>query len=46
MEVKPQLMFSGRCDEALNVYRAAASAQPVMLIRLKKPWPAAHAAAV
>jgi PhnB protein len=33
MRVEPYLMFSGRCEEALEFYKTAANAKPVMLLR-------------
>lgn len=35
MRVEPYLMFSGRCEEALNFYQRAVDAQPVMVMRFK-----------
>ena len=35
MKVEPYLMFSGRCEEALNFYQAAIGVQTVMVMRFK-----------
>ena len=35
MEIKPYLLFNGRCDEAIAFYRTALGAEPVMLMRFK-----------
>ncbi len=36
MRVEPYLMFSGRCEEALNFYQAAVGAQRMMVMRFKE----------
>ncbi len=33
MRVEPYLMFSGRCEEALDFYQTTLGAQPVMMMR-------------
>ena len=35
MEMRPYLFFEGRCDEAINFYRSALSANVTMLMRFK-----------
>jgi PhnB protein len=36
MNVQPYLFFDGKCDEALEFYKAAVGAQPKMLMRFKE----------
>ena len=36
MRVEPYLMFAGRCEEAINFYKTAIDAQPVMVMRFKE----------
>ena len=36
MQVQPYLFFDGRCEEALNYYRAALGAEIVMLSRFRE----------
>lgn len=44
MQVKPYLFFDGRCDEAIEFYRAALGAEVLMLMRFKEsPEPSAVA---
>jgi PhnB protein len=41
MQVQPYLFFDGRCEEALDFYRAALGAEVTMLMRFKEsPEPA------
>jgi PhnB protein len=43
MEIQPYLFFEGRCDEAIEFYRAALGAEVKMLMRYKdSPEPASH----
>ncbi|HEX3486244.1 MAG TPA: VOC family protein [Micropepsaceae bacterium] len=35
MQVQPYLFFDGKCEEALNFYKAALDAQIIMLMRFK-----------
>jgi PhnB protein len=35
MQIQPYLNFDGRCDEALNFYRAALGAEVIRLMRFK-----------
>lgn len=36
MQIQPYLFFNGRCDEAIEFYRAAAGAEVTMLMRFKE----------
>lgn len=36
MQVQPYLFFDGRCEEAINLYRKAAGAEVIMLLRFKE----------
>ena len=43
MTIQPYLFFEGRCDEAIDFYRAAIGAEATMLMRFKdSPEPASH----
>jgi PhnB protein len=39
MEVKPYLMFNGRCEEAINFYKAELGAEVLALLRFKENMP-------
>ena len=41
MEVKPYLMFNGRCEEAINFYKAELGAEVLALMRFKENPPPA-----
>jgi PhnB protein len=36
MAINPYLFFNGRCDEAIEFYKKALGAEPVMLMRFKQ----------
>jgi PhnB protein len=36
MQVQPYLFFDGRCEEAIEFYRKAVGAEPVMMMRFKE----------
>jgi PhnB protein len=43
MQIQPYLFYNGRCDEAIEFYRAALGAEVTMLMRFKdSPEPASH----
>ncbi len=43
MQIQPYLFYNGRCDEAIDFYRAAVGAEVTMLMRFKdSPEPASH----
>jgi PhnB protein len=43
MQIQPYLFYDGRCDEAIDFYRAAVGAEVTMLMRFKdSPEPASH----
>ena len=43
MQIQPYLFFNGRCEEAIDFYRAAMGAEVTMLMRYKEcPEPASH----
>ncbi|MGA2618031.1 MAG: VOC family protein [Thermoguttaceae bacterium] len=43
MQVQPYLFYNGRCDEAIDFYRAALGAEVTMLMRFKdSPEPTSH----
>jgi PhnB protein len=43
MQIQPYLFFNGRCDEAMEFYRAAAGAEVTALMRYKdSPEPVSH----
>jgi PhnB protein len=43
MQVQPYLFYNGRCDEAIDFYRAAVGAEVTMLMRFKdSPEPTSH----
>ncbi len=43
MQIQPYLFFEGRCDEAVEFYRAALGAEVMMLMRYKEsPEPCSH----
>jgi PhnB protein len=43
MQLQPYLFFNGRCDEAIEFYRAAVGAEVTMLMRYKdSPEPTSH----
>ena len=43
MQIQPYLFYDGRCDEAIEFYRAAVGAEVTMLMRFKdSPEPASH----
>jgi PhnB protein len=43
MPIQPYLFFNGRCEEAIEFYRAALGAEVTMLMRYKEsPEPASH----
>ena len=42
MQVQPYLSFEGRCEEAINFYKAAVGAQVIMLMRFKDTPPSAQ----
>ena len=43
MQIQPYLFYNGRCEEAINFYRAALGAEVTMLMRYKEsPEPASH----
>ena len=43
MQIQPYLFYNGRCDEAIEFYRAAVGAEVTMLMRFKdSPEPASH----
>jgi PhnB protein len=43
MQVQPYLFYNGRCDEAIEFYRAAVGAEVTMLVRFQDcPEPTAH----
>ena len=45
MQIQPYLFFNGRCDEAIDFYRAAVGADVTMLMRFKdSPEPTTHGA--
>jgi PhnB protein len=39
MQVKPYLMFNGRCEEAINFYKAELGAEVLALMRFKENSP-------
>jgi PhnB protein len=41
MEVKPYLMFNGRCEEAINFYKSELGAEVLALMRFKENPPPA-----
>jgi PhnB protein len=41
MEVKPYLMFNGRCEEAINFYKSELGAEVLALMRFKDNPPPA-----
>ena len=41
MEVKPYLMFNGRCEEAINFYKSELGAEVLALMRFKENTPPA-----
>jgi PhnB protein len=46
MQIQPYLFYNGRCDEAIDFYRAAVGAEVTTLMRFKdSPEPAAHGVA-
>ena len=46
MQIQPYLFYNGRCEEAINFYRAAVGAEVTMLMRFKdSPEPTSHGAA-
>jgi PhnB protein len=46
MQIQPYLFFNGRCDEAIDFYRAAVGAQVTMLMRYQdSPEPTSHGVA-
>ena len=43
MQIQPFLFYNGRCDEAIDFYRAAVGAEVTMLMRFKdSPEPTSH----
>ncbi len=43
MQIQPYLFYNGRCDEAIDFYRAAVGAEVTMLMRFKdSPGPVSH----
>ena len=43
MQIQPYLFYNGRCDEAIDFYRAAVGAEVTMLMRFKdSPEPTSH----
>jgi PhnB protein len=43
MQIQPYLFYNGRCDEAIDFYRAAVGAEVTMLMRYKdSPEPTSH----
>jgi PhnB protein len=43
MQIQPYLFYNGRCDEAIDFYRAAVGAEVTMLMRFKEsPEPSSH----
>jgi PhnB protein len=43
MQIQPYLFYNGRCDEAIEFYRAAVGAEVTMLMRFKdSPEPTPH----
>jgi PhnB protein len=43
MQIQPYLFYNGRCDEAIDFYRAAIGAEVTMLMRFKDgPEPTSH----
>ena len=43
MQIQPYLFYNGRCDEAIDFYRAAVGAEVAMLMRFKdSPDPTSH----
>jgi PhnB protein len=43
MQIQPYLFFNGRCDEAIDFYRAAVGAEVTMLMRYRdSPDPTSH----
>jgi PhnB protein len=43
MQIQPYLFYNGRCDEAIEFYRAAVGAEVTMLMRFKdSPDPTSH----
>jgi PhnB protein len=43
MQIQPYLFYNGRCEEAIDFYRAAVGAEVKMLMRFKdNPAPASH----
>lgn len=43
VQIQPYLFYDGRCDEAIEFYRAAVGAEVTMLMRFKdSPEPASH----
>jgi PhnB protein len=46
MQIQPYLFYNGRCDEAIEFYRAAVGAEVTMLMRFKdSPEPTSHGVA-
>jgi PhnB protein len=46
MQIQPYLFYNGRCEEAIDFYRAAVGAEVKMLMRFKdSPDPASHGVA-
>ncbi len=45
MQIQPYLFFNGRCEEAIDFYRAAVGAEVTMLMRYRDcPEPTSHGA--
>jgi PhnB protein len=45
MQIQPYLFYNGRCEEAIDFYRAAVGAEVTMLMRYKdSPDPTSHGA--
>ena len=43
MQIQPYLFYNGRCDEAIDFYRATVGAEVTMLMRFRdSPEPASH----
>ena len=43
MQIQPYLFYNGRCDEAIEFYRAAIGAEVAMLVRYRdSPEPTSH----
>ncbi len=43
MQIQPYLFYNGRCEEAIELYRAAVGAEVTMLMRFKdSPEPTSH----